>query len=339
MRQISLSVVALCLLSATLPAQTVVYFSDSTPASGSTNAFPFNASATTYPAGYTTFCVYPAATLQAAGVAPNQSLVDLAFVPTSTSTGASPCVLPLAKNWIGNMVATPTSTGWVSNLNSPTLLWDSSTDGTLSFPWTFDTWTSIPMRGGAAFHWDGVSDIGIQISRGAGWTGGPTVRTALVAYTRHGTGSFDPAPGTATTTTGTLGMKIRLTFSTPFQGDGLHILTTGSGVGDLAITLNNLPPGTSEGFIFPSLDLNTTPGPFFGMWPDGLTLGVFSVSAAPGNPLHFLDGYPGLFPQAPFTAPPGTLSFLSGQTWRFVSICLAPGYVYLDHSSVVSVNW
>ncbi len=333
--------VAVLLCTASVSAQNIVYFPDNVPNTGASNAFPFNTAPT---GGYTTFCIYPAATLLAAGITPSMNLTDVAFSPFTTSSGPSPCVVPIAKNWIGNMVAAPTTTGWVSNLVAPTLMWDSTVDGTLTFPWVAGQWSSIPIRSGALFQWDGVSNIGIQISRGAGLTGAPSVYTAPTIagtgtpYTRHGTTSFDPAPGTATTTTGTLGFRIRLTFDFGYR---LDVLTSGGGVGDATLSITNPPVGQTEGYTLVTLDTSTPvgQGPLVGIVPDALTFSIFSTPAAPGNPLHWISGFPGLFPDSPLVLPAGTLSSLAGQTWRFVDISFGLGFTYLGRTNVVQVTW
>jgi len=70
-------------------------------------------------------------------------------------------------------------------------------------------------------------------------------------------------------------------------------------------------------------------GPFFGMIPDALTFSVINTPASPGNPLHFVAGISGLFPNAPFAVPAGSLTSLTGVTADFSQVCLGPGFSLL----------
>ena len=109
--------------------------------------------------------------------------------------------------------------------------------------------------------------------------------------------------------------------------------TSGFGTGDLTITpVPNLGvPAMTEGYTLISFTPAPTvgTGPFFGMIPDALTFSVINTPAAPGNPLHFVAGIPGLFPNAPFAVPAGSLTSLTGVTADFSQVCLGPGFSLL----------
>jgi hypothetical protein len=103
----------------------------------------------------------------------------------------------------------------------------------------------------------------------------------------------------------------------------------------------NLPAGTTEGYTL----ITTTPigplgsGPFFEIWPDAITLAVVNTPASVGNPLHFIPGFAGVYPDAPFTLPAGTLSFLAGQVWDVDVVALGSGFVYLGHTNAARLSW
>ncbi len=117
--------------------------------------------------------------------------------------------------------------------------------------------------------------------------------------------------------------------------------TTGGGAGDLTLSLTAINAAATEGYIFLS-QTATGPlgaGPFLGLVPDALTWSGFGVPMAPGNPLHFPIGIPGIFPDQPFVVPPGTLVSLAGQTWDSVVLVLGSGQTYVGRSSVQRLPW
>ncbi len=117
--------------------------------------------------------------------------------------------------------------------------------------------------------------------------------------------------------------------------------TTGGGAGYLSISLTAISPTATEGFLLVTSQA-TGPlglGPLFGIVPDALTWSVFSSPLVPGNPLHFPIGFPGVFPDQPFTVPPGTLSFLAGQTWDTATVLLTAGPTYVSRSNVSRIVW
>ncbi|HYC78714.1 MAG TPA: hypothetical protein VEI02_13900 [Planctomycetota bacterium] len=342
--------VAVSVLALAAPAtaqSTVVHFADNLTNTGTSNTHPFNVNTTGV--GFTSIMFYPGAvgtpSLAAAGVTSSMKLVDLAIVPITA--GSNTYNNNQARILIGNCAFAPTvggasQTAWESHLTNPTVLWDTAVDGPLTFPWTGDTWVSLPISPNAQFNWDGVSDVGVMITLGgsAGAASGAfSVRTANPQiYIRHGCPGFNPPTGTTQQTTGVLGMRMRMSFDFGFN---LAANSSGGGVGDLGLALSNIPPGTVEGFCFVTADTTGAlgAGPFLGLWPDLTTWSIITVPAGPGNPLHWLTGFPGLFPDTPFILPAGTLSFLGGTSWRFVGAAFGPGLQYLSRSNVVQVNW
>jgi hypothetical protein len=145
-------------------------------------------------------------------------------------------------------------------------------------------------------------------------------------------------------TTGTLGTSsgCKMRFGLVLENI-LNVATSGGGVGDLAVSLTMISPAAASGFTLISADTAATlgSGPVLGIYPDLTTWSILiEIPVAPGNPLHFLTGYPGLFPDAPLNVAPGTLSFLSGQTWDFVALLTdASGFGYVGRSNVVRVVW
>jgi hypothetical protein len=337
---------ALLLLASAVTGQ-VAYFPDNAPAAGTSNTIPYNSSSWNT-AGYTSYHVYPAATLTAAGVPAGAYLSDLAIAPTST-TGASGTInIPITQVYIGHLANNPPTAGqWLNNVAAPVVLWDTTIDGPLTFGWTADTWVSHPIAcHGASFAWDGLTDVIFYQTHagtsfpGGGFTGGFSIHSGT-GFTRHGLNAYTPTIGTAPSTTSTtLGMKMRMTFSAN-PCFALVGGTSGAGAGDLNLSLIGVPPAITEGYTL----LTATPvgapgtGPFFGIWVDPLTFSVVGTAAGVGNPLHFLAGAPGIYPDGPVIAPPGTLSFLAGQVWDAVVVALGPGLLYLDHTNVVRLSW
>ena len=122
----------------------------------------------------------------------------------------------------------------------------------------------------------------------------------------------------------------------------LSATTSGGGAGDLNLSLTLIDPAATEGYTLvsatPPGPLGT--GPFFGIWPDGLTFSIIGTPAGVGNPLHFFTGYAGFYPDAPFGVPAGPpLSAFAGQTFDFSAVLLAPGLVYVGKSNVSRLTW
>jgi hypothetical protein len=117
--------------------------------------------------------------------------------------------------------------------------------------------------------------------------------------------------------------------------------TTGGGTGDLTLSLTNISPAASEGFM---LLTATTPtpvgqGPLFGLTPDALTWPILTWPLGVGDPIHFVIGVPGVYPSTPFSLPAGSLSVFAGQTFDVVTLVFAPGYVLQPRSAVSRLVW
>lgn len=324
---------------------TLVEFPDNLLSTGSTNTQPFNFNNTT--TGFTSFMVYPGTStpnfptsLLSSCVVPGSSLTEIAIVPSASGTYTSGANLQIHVGHLLYPVTSPTA--WLGNLDNPVLIYDTATNGPLTFAYTANTYAPIAVATGNIFTWDGVRDVGVMISCGTGATTGLSVRTAPlpsgIGYVRHGTTSFAPAPGTAQTTTGTLGMRMRMTFTPGFE---LQATTSGGGTGDLNMSLLRIPAGTALGFNLITAD-TTGPvcpgGPFFGLNPDATTWFILQQPATVGSPLNWIPGY-GFFPDVPFTVAPGTLSFLAGQSWRLSNVAFDANFTYLGRTNVVQLNW
>jgi hypothetical protein len=345
--------VALAALASGGVAQTLAHFPDASTPTTSGNTQPFNWTASPQ---FTQFIQYPGTpaspsgggttSLQAQGVAPGALLTELACVPTTAGGGTYATFN--AHIVVGHVVGSSVATQWIANLVDPVVLYDSTYDGPLTIPWSPGTWTPYVSLGECAaglFYWNGVDDVGIQISvqqAGATSNNFSSSTPSPAIFIRHGCSTaYIAPPGTASTTTGTLGMRQRMTFGgfVPFR---MGATTSGGGAGDLTLDpLTSVPPGTSEGFMLVTADTTGAicTGPAFGIYPDAITWDVVMQPALPGSPLHWVAGFPGLYPQAPIVVAPGTLSFLAGQSWRVVSIAFGPGFVYLGRTQVVQLNW
>ncbi len=197
-------------LSVLVSAQTITaYFPDNVPTTGATNAFPFNTGA------YTTLQVYPASGLTAAGIVAGQHLAGIAIAPTS-GVAAGTYTAPTGVITIGHRAPTPpfATNQWLNNMVGAQTVWDTAVDGPLSFARVSGAWANLPFSPNAVFYWDGVSDLVLQISIGAGATGNFGLLTSpTTSYIRYGVNAvFAPAPGTAPTTTGVLGPRASFTF-------------------------------------------------------------------------------------------------------------------------------
>ncbi|HYC78635.1 MAG TPA: hypothetical protein VEI02_13490 [Planctomycetota bacterium] len=202
-----------------------------------------------------------------------------------------------------------------------------------TYPFSTGQWTDLPfsapyaLPGGAI-----IVDVRSQIPVGGAYlasTVSSTVpRVVNSAYTGQATGTLGASSGS----------KMRFAPG----GNHLTVVTSGGGVGDLFVSLSDLDPAAASGFVFVTADVAhpVGTGPFFGIWPDGFTWPILTMPAAPGNPLHFLSGFPGLFPDVPFQLPAGTLSFLGGTSWDFACALFdATTVVYVGRTNVVRVAW
>jgi hypothetical protein len=323
-----------------------VDFPDNVLTNGSSNTHPFNVNQTAGAAGFTQFVAYPGlstptnpVSLQSAGVIPGQILTSINVVPFTAGSGTYSA--PNFFLWVGHLSATQSPSGWINNLDSPVLLWDWTVDGPMTFPWVSSTYSSVPIRPGALFQWDGVRDIGFLIAAGPGATGSTgqfTVRSSPTnSYVRHGTTTFNAAPGTAQTTTGTLGMRIGLGWAPGFVQVAN---TTGGGVGDLTLGLVNMPANAAFGYTFITAYTagNLGAGPFFGLVPDATTWAILQTPTSVGNPLAWVPGF-GFYPDVNFVVPPGVLSFLGGQSWRLCTAAFDINQTFISRTNVVQLNW
>jgi hypothetical protein len=126
-----------------------------------------------------------------------------------------------------------------------------------------------------------------------------------------------------------------------FPNNIFTAVTSGGGVGDLSLSLTSISPGAVEGYMLvtsaPIGGVGT--GPLFGIWPSGETWALIATPLAVGNPLHFVVGIPGAFPDTGFSVPAGTLSYLAGQTWDLVCVVAGPSLTYLGHSQAQRMGW
>jgi hypothetical protein len=153
-------------------------------------------------------------------------------------------------------------------------------------------------------------------------------RCVAATYTGQATGTLSAGSGT----------KVRLGYA---PDNLLVAATTGGGAGDLSLTLSMITAGAVEGYTLPTATAigAVGSGPFFGIWPSSITFDVIAIPAAVGNPLHFIVGVPGVFPDVPFSVPSPALAFLAGQTWDIVAVILGPGLTYLGKSSPSRLVW
>jgi hypothetical protein len=117
----------------------------------------------------------------------------------------------------------------------------------------------------------------------------------------------------------------------------LSLSQGGPGVGDLLVSIASLSPTAGEGFTLISSTLAPAvgTGPILGIEPDALTWSIFGFPYFPGNPFHFVATDPGVFPGAPFYAPPGSLGSLTGTTLDFVVVMLNVASGYDSRSNVI----
>ncbi len=181
----------------------VVYTENNDPTLGTSNTIPWGQAN-----GYTSLHAYSAANLLAAGVCAGAVLTDLAVAPSSGTTGTY--LAPQARLEIGHLAASPPIlNNWTSHFSSSVVAHD-LTSGPFTFPWTLNTWTSLPGVGAAGLVWDGVSDIGILYTSAAATTGTFSARRTGSSI-RHLVSVFN-----ATTQAGSAdvaAMKIRTTWA------------------------------------------------------------------------------------------------------------------------------
>jgi hypothetical protein len=340
------SAAALWALCAVVCAQaSFVDFPDNVLTNGTPNTHPFNVGQGPGGTGFTQFVAYPGrstatnpVSLPSAGLVQGHILASIHVVPSSSSGNYH---APNFFLWVGHLSATQSPSGWINNLDDPVMLWDWTIDGPMTFPWYGYAYASVPIRSGALFQWDGVRDIGFLIAAGPGGTGSTGTFLVLTSptssYVRHGTTTFNAAPGTATTTTGTLGMRIGLGWTPGFMQIAN---TTGGGTGDLILGLLNTPATASFGYTFitGSGAGGLGAGPFFGLVPDSTTWAILQTPPSVGNPLAWVPGF-GFYPDVNFNVPAGVLSFLGGQSWRLCTAVFDANQTFVSRTNVVQLNW
>ena len=125
-------------------------------------------------------------------------------------------------------------------------------------------------------------------------------------------------------------------------GFTLVMSTSGGGVGDFHLELQNLPATTARGFTLFSLDTNhpVGQGVILGIIPDALTLYGLTTVGAPTNPFHWVIPFvPGVYPDGPLTAGPGVMPFLSGTELDGQGVALDAGWSILEGTNVVRITF
>ena len=291
-----MSLMRLCLLSAFLAtvastcadAQIVVSYEDTNPATGTSNTIPWAQNG-----GYTTIHIYTATELHAAGVAPFSLLTDFAVAPV---TGGS-YNAPTAQILIGHLVEpTVNPNAWASALDTPALVWDPAF-GPYSFPYTANTWTSLPGFNLAGFTWDGVRDIGVYITTSAGVTGGFNARRTN-GKGRCGVTVYQ-ATNQTPTTTGYFAMKAQMTFSgvAPQQNTPEATLLVGGQAG--ATTLEG-----GDTFNFTVSSTSAPLNPFYLLMSTGLTGGHLPLTGQTIDVGFAPFGFADVFIVSPFAIVP-----------------------------------
>ena len=114
---------------------------------------------------------------------------------------------------------------------------------------------------------------------------------------------------------------------------------TTTGVGDLSLSMGNVPAGTSQGYTLFSANtaggLGT--GPLVGIWPDPLTWISFGSPVAPGNPFHWTWPAVGVWPDAPINFGAGSLP--SGLVIDGVGLAFGAGFSYLGATPVKRIGF
>jgi hypothetical protein len=184
---------------------------------------------------------------------------------------------------------------------------------------------------------------GVQVNQN-NQTGTPTLNTGnfVVGAQSTQSGMMGTLDEFRLWTTARTAAEIAANFNVElFNENILTATTSGGGVGDLVLSLTNQSAGISEGYTFVSATTTTAPGfgPAFGIVPDALTFPILFIPAAPGNPIHFQTGFPGLYPDAPLVVGPGALSIFAGQTFDFVVAVFDSSLNYVGRSNVQRVTW
>ncbi|MFK7739729.1 MAG: hypothetical protein AB8H80_05345 [Planctomycetota bacterium] len=161
-------------------------------------------------------------------------------------------------------------------------------------------------------------------------------------YTLPNTGAV-PVGGQLPTFVGSIAWSIN---SSSVQPQGLAVVggtTTPyrltvetAGVLGAYIEIENAPQGFAFGYLLPSRAtiLPADTGPFFGLFPDFLTLAILGFNLQPAG----LLAHGGSLPPA-ITLPPLTLLSFAGETWDFVAVSFAADGRFLGRTNLVRVTW
>lgn len=197
--RISSLLITLVLLAATLQAQVYSIYPGN-PQGASTNNYPFGAAA---PAGMRLVNHIPVTALDPA----NPYITDLSFYSPYTGTWSAATVkigvghLPTA---IPCPFSFPAGAGGssIGSFNDLTVMWDSSTDGPLSFNVSPNQWNplSLPSSGRVPFQWNGIDPVGIFIRLTSATTTGDTRMSTSPQVMR--TYAFNGNPGQCNATGG-----------------------------------------------------------------------------------------------------------------------------------------
>jgi hypothetical protein len=322
-----------------LSAQSITYIPDPNPTvPGGTagNTIPFGNASYTYMGLVSASLLDPG----------NPQINDIGFAPSAVSgtwTAASVLVgighvanpIPCPFTFPGPGGATPGS------FLDFSVIYDSSVQAPLSWTWTSQTFTSmgIAETWGPCFRWNGVDDIGVYVTyQGSTLTGAFLRNNATGGFpTRTYATGYQTA--TSTTCNASLGLVMSLSVSPGYNV--LSITQSGPGVGDLDVSLSMISPTAFEGWTLLSASTANPmgTGPLLGLWPDPTTWEVLSYTYFPGNPFHFRTTDLGVYPNAPFTVPPGTMTALTGQTLDFVTFLLNNSLLYDSRSKLVRVTF
>lgn len=225
-------------------AQTLIQVPDNQPAVGTCNIFPLGSATFTYAARV------PASYLTGSAL----RLLDVAFAPCASGTWACPTVqmgighvpnpLPVPFNFpTFDAAGVPTNLG---NFLDYTPLWNSVTQGPLSWAYTANAWSPFGFQtgGGTSFVWNGVDDIGwfITLQNATGTTS--CHRTNTEPFRVYASGAYQAATSNGS---GASGLKMELTMGS-FSPNPATVTAVGTGCGGPAAPA----PALSSNFL-PSL--------------------------------------------------------------------------------------
>jgi hypothetical protein len=287
-----------------------------------------------------------AAAVALAAIAPCQT-IDVVGSTSNTATGTG-----LAK---GNsyVVNVPTI-----NLVRMEFWLTFTTTATLSFyvyssPVEFGTYTQIYTSSatvtGTGSAWYSSPPLVIPLTMGnhyilaVSWTGtvtyyfgvGDTQPTSFGAHTHGYATGLNPLPLSFSSTVNDQAIYHQRVST--LLNNYLSVSQTGPLVGDVTLSLTNPSTTGYEGWTLLSSNtaLPVGSGPILGLWPDALTWSILGYPYFPGNPFHFRTGDAGLFPNVPFTAPPGSVSALAGQSFDFAVFLINANLGYDSRSNTV----